>query len=69
MKMIFFQILQKFLIKKMQASQISNVILFKVQILDIFNNLLHACKNRETAIIRILSIENIKGNAVCPGFL
>ena len=39
------QIIQKILIKKLQASQIDNIILIKGQILNVINNLVKTSRN------------------------
>ena len=56
------QIIQKILIKKLQASQIDNIILIKGQILNVINNLVKTSRNGKSVSRGIFPVKGIENN-------
>ena len=56
------QIFQKFIIKAVQRTQVCNITILKMQILDISDNFLQPRKHRIAAAVRISAIKQVKGD-------
>ena len=63
------QILQEALIKQLQAPEILDVLRFKMDIFDIFDDLLQSGKNRKASLIRVFPVEHIKRDLLLGVFL
>ncbi len=54
------QIIQKFVRKQICGAQVFNILFLKMQILNVFDHLFKSRKDRETGIIRVISVKYVK---------